>query len=81
MKELRPYIKIDSGATGSTIIRNSELAYLGYSCNGCEGVSFNGGDYSILKNNDIHHFTKDFTPQVWDLYYKGLLIIKFMTII
>ena len=65
MKELRPYIKINSGATGPTIIQNSELAYLGYSCNGCGGVSFNGGDYSILKNNDIHHIYKGF-------YSKGM---------
>jgi mannuronan 5-epimerase len=65
MKELRPYIKINSGATGPTIIQNSELAYLGYSCNGCGGVSFNGGDYSVLKNNDIHHIYKGF-------YSKGM---------
>ena len=65
MKELRPYIKVNSGATGPTIIKNSELAYLGYSCNGCGGVSFNGGDYSVLKNNDIHHIYKGF-------YSKGM---------
>ena len=65
MKELRPYIKVNSGATGPTIIQNSELAYLGYSCNGCGGVSFNGGDYSVLKNNDIHHIYKGF-------YSKGM---------
>ncbi|HKO41024.1 MAG TPA: right-handed parallel beta-helix repeat-containing protein [Nitrososphaeraceae archaeon] len=65
MKELRPYIKVNSGATGPTIIQNSELAYLGYSCNGCGGISFNGGDYSILKNNDIHHIYKGF-------YSKGM---------
>ena len=65
MKELRPYIKINSGATGPTIIQNSELAYLGYSCNGCGGVSFNGGDYSVLKNNDIHNIYKGF-------YSKGM---------
>jgi hypothetical protein len=29
-KELRPYIKINLGATGPTIIQNSELAYLEY---------------------------------------------------
>ena len=28
--ELRPYIKVSSGATGPTKITNSELAYLGY---------------------------------------------------
>jgi mannuronan 5-epimerase len=56
----RPYIKVNSGATGPTIIQNSELAYLGYSCSGCGGVTFNGGENSILKNNDIHHIYKGF---------------------
>ena len=65
MKELRPYIKVTSDASGPTIIQNSELAYLGYSCNGCGGISFNGGEYSILKNNDIHHIYKGF-------YSKGM---------
>jgi mannuronan 5-epimerase len=65
MKEPRPYIKVTSDASGPTIIQNSELAYLGYSCNGCGGVSFNGGDYSVLKNNDIHHIYKGF-------YSKGM---------
>lgn len=63
--EIRPYIKVNSEATGQTIIKNSELAYLGYSCSGCGGVSFNGGDYSILKNNAIHHIYKGF-------YSKGM---------
>jgi len=70
---LRPYIKINTDATGPTIIQNSELAYLG-DCslkinNGCSGatggVTFNGGKYSILKNNDIHHIFKGF-------YSKGM---------
>ena len=65
---LRPYIKVNKDATGPTIIQNSELAYLG-DCslkidNGCSGatgeVTFNGGKYSILKNNDIHHIFKEF---------------------
>jgi glucose/arabinose dehydrogenase len=56
----RPYIKIEESATGPTEITNSELAYLGYSCNGCGGVTFNGGENSILKNNDIHHIYKGF---------------------
>jgi mannuronan 5-epimerase len=59
-KELRPYIKVNTGATGPTVIQNSELAYLGYSCSGCGGVTFNGGENSILKNNDIHHIYKGF---------------------
>jgi glucose/arabinose dehydrogenase len=61
----RPYIKIEETATGPTEITNSELAYLGYSCNGCGGVTFNGGENSILKNNDIHHIYKGF-------YSKGM---------
>lgn len=64
-KELRPYIKVNSEATGPTIIKNSELAYLGYDCSGCGGVTFNGGEFSILKNNDIHHIFKGF-------YSKGM---------
>ena len=60
MIELRPYIKVNSDATGPTIIQNSELAYLGYSCNGCGGLTFNGGEYSVLINNDIHHIYKGF---------------------
>ena len=61
----RPYIKIEETATGPTEITNSELAYLGYSCSGCGGVTFNGGENSILKNNDIHHIYKGF-------YSKGM---------
>src|SRR5688500_13194914 len=64
-KELRPYIKVNSEASGPTIIKNSELAYLGYDCSGCGGVTFNGGEFSILKNNDIHHIFKGF-------YSKGM---------
>jgi poly(beta-D-mannuronate) C5 epimerase len=56
----RPYIKIEETATGSTEIINSELAYLGYSCNGCGGLTFYGSKNSILKNNDIHHIYKGF---------------------
>jgi len=61
----RPYIKIEKEATGPTEIINSELAYLGYSCNGCGGVTFNGGENSHLKNNDIHNIYKGF-------YSKGI---------
>jgi parallel beta-helix repeat protein len=59
-EELRPYIKVNPKATGPTIIQNSELAYLGYSCNGCGGLTFYGGENSILKNNEIHHIYKGF---------------------
>ena len=61
----RPYIKIETSATGPTEITNSELAYLGYDCNGCGGVTFNGGEKSLLKNNEIHHIYKGF-------YSKGM---------
>ena len=61
----RPYIKIETSATGPTEITNSELAYLGYSCNGCGGITFNGGENSLLKNNQIHHIYKGF-------YSKGM---------
>ncbi|HET8793881.1 MAG TPA: PQQ-dependent sugar dehydrogenase, partial [Nitrososphaeraceae archaeon] len=61
----RPYIKIETSATRPTEITNSELAYLGYSCNGCGGVTFNGGENSLLKNNEIHHIYKGF-------YSKGM---------
>ena len=56
----RPYIKIEEVTIGFTEITNSELAYLGYSCNGCGGLAFYGGENSILKNNNIHHIYKGF---------------------
>ena len=55
----RPYIKIEETATGSEST-NSELTYLGYSCNGCGGLIFYGGENSILKNNHIHNIYKGF---------------------
>jgi mannuronan 5-epimerase len=57
----RPYIKTEETATGPTEITDSELAYVGYSCNGCGRITFYGGENSILKNNDIYIIsTKDF---------------------
>jgi mannuronan 5-epimerase len=50
----RPYIKTEETATGPTEITDSELAYVGYSCNGCGRITFYGGENSILKNNDIY---------------------------
>ena len=47
----RPYIMIDKGATGTTNITNSEIAYLGYECGGgCSGISYYGnpnGDTNV----------------------------------
>lgn len=61
----RPYIMIDKGATGTTNITNSEIAYLGYECGGgCSGISYYGGEpkndrndhhLNIVKNNNIHN--------------------------
>lgn len=52
----RPYILVEEEATGTTDITNSELAYLGYTCGGgCSGLTYYGGQGSIVKGNDIHH--------------------------
>jgi poly(beta-D-mannuronate) C5 epimerase len=53
----RPYIRIEEEATGNTNITNSEIAYLGYEAGlgeGKTGLTYLGGDNSVLKNNDIH---------------------------
>jgi parallel beta-helix repeat protein len=53
----RPFIKVESQATGTTDITNSEIAYLGYESGdraGASGLSYYGGDNSIIKNNKIH---------------------------
>jgi poly(beta-D-mannuronate) C5 epimerase len=54
----RPYIRVEEGATGTTDITNSEIAYLGYEGGhgaGLTGLRYSGGDRSIIKGNDIHH--------------------------
>jgi parallel beta-helix repeat protein len=43
----RPFIRVEEGATGTTDITNSELAYLNY-------LSYYAGDGSVLKGNHIH---------------------------
>ncbi|HEY7226907.1 MAG TPA: right-handed parallel beta-helix repeat-containing protein, partial [Nitrososphaeraceae archaeon] len=58
--EPRPFIRISSDATGTTNITNSELAYLGYSCSKCSGLSYYGGEGSVVRGNDIHHLLKGF---------------------
>ena len=54
----RPHISIESDATGTTDITNSELAYLGYEggvgAGPDDGITYFGGDGSVIKNNDIH---------------------------
>jgi mannuronan 5-epimerase len=54
----RPYITIEAGATGTTDIFNSEIAYLGYEGGygaGRTGLRYEGGDGSIIKGNNIHN--------------------------
>jgi len=62
----RPYIIIEKGATGTTNVTNSEIAYLGYECGGgCSGISYYGkidGDnkvdhrnLNVIRNNEIHN--------------------------
>lgn len=63
--EPRAFIRVSKSASGTTNITNSELAYLGYSCSRCSGISYYGGDGSIIKGNDIHHLLKGF-------YSKGM---------
>ena len=58
--EPRPFIRVSDKASGTTNITNSELAYLGYSCSKCSGLSYYGGIGSIIKGNDIHHLLKGF---------------------
>ena len=58
--EPRAFIRVSKLATGTANITNSELAYLGYSCSRCAGLSYYGGDGSVIKNNNIHHLLKGF---------------------
>jgi mannuronan 5-epimerase len=54
----RPYIMIDPHATGTTNITNSYLGYLGYEAGWgkkAEGIHYNGGDGSVVRNNNIDH--------------------------
>jgi hypothetical protein len=63
--EPRAFIRVSKDVTGTTNITNSELAYLGYSCSRCSGISYYGGIDSIIKGNNIHHLLKGF-------YSKGM---------
>lgn len=58
--EPRPFIRVSKDAIGTTNITNSELAYLGYSCSRCSGLSYYGGEGSVIKDNNIHHLLKGF---------------------
>ena len=56
----RPYIRIESNATGTTNITNSEISHLGYEGDRRSGINFYGGDGSKLSGNDIHHLARGF---------------------
>jgi len=55
----RPFISVEGKATGTTDITNSEVAYLGYEGGvgggPVIGLTYFGGDGSIIANNNIHH--------------------------
>jgi poly(beta-D-mannuronate) C5 epimerase len=54
----RPYIVVEPEATGTTDITNSEVAYLGYESGyggGHTGLRYDGGDGSIIRENNIHN--------------------------
>ena len=50
----RPYLIEDNEATGQMNITNSEIAYLGYAHFDRQGITYIGGDGSVVSNNDIH---------------------------
>ena len=53
----RPFIRIEKDATGTTDITNSEIAYLGYEGGigtAVTGLTYLGGDGSILRHNNLH---------------------------
>jgi|SoiMethySBSTD1v2_1073268.scaffolds.fasta_scaffold44661_3 mannuronan 5-epimerase len=56
----RPSIRIDKDATGTTDITNSELAYLGGGAGKSHGLSYYGGNGSIIRGNNIHHLEMGF---------------------
>lgn len=58
--EPRAFIRVSKDATGTTNITNSELGYLGYSCSRCAGLSYYGGEGSVIQGNDIHHLLKGY---------------------
>jgi len=56
----RPGLYVDYNATGASNITNSEIGYLGYETGththkGASGLSYYGGDGSVIRNNNIHN--------------------------
>lgn len=50
----RPYLTEDNGFNGQMNITDSEIAYLGYNHFDRQGITYIGGDGSMLSGNDIH---------------------------
>jgi mannuronan 5-epimerase len=53
----RPSIRIEKDATGTTDITNSDLGYLGFEGGigaGATGLTYLGGDGSVLRHNNLH---------------------------
>ena len=54
----RPYIRIESGAAGTTNITNSYIGYIGYEGGWGKmtpGLQYNAGHGSVIRNNDFDH--------------------------
>src|SRR6476646_1637597 len=54
----RPYIRIESSATGTTNITNSYIGYIGYEAGWGKmtpGLQYNSGNGSVIRNNDFDH--------------------------
>ena len=54
----RPYIRIESRATGTANITNSYIGYIGYEAGWGKmtpGLQYNAGDGSVIRNNDFDH--------------------------
>jgi hypothetical protein len=54
----RPYIRIESGAAGTTNITNSYIGYIGYEAGWGKmtpGLQYNAGHGSVIRNNDFDH--------------------------
>jgi mannuronan 5-epimerase len=56
----RAFITVKKEGHGTTNITNSELAYLGYGEIQSHGLSYYGGNNSILRNNNIHNLEMGF---------------------
>jgi parallel beta-helix repeat protein len=56
----RAFITIKKEGKGTTNITNSELAYLGYGEVQSHGLSYYGGNNSILRHNNIHNLEMGF---------------------